>query len=166
MFPTQPAVVATAALLLLALLATSCDGASNYSDCGTNYTTLERALLDTGDNYYKIWTTFYPPGSSSPLYIDITYNFQDQEDGSYTNDTISFISVASAVFLKQPPNVFGLTSLFFGETVRSKIVTLNLTFPHECRVLVNEIDSVPSSFLDVLTQRVSAQCVHAKFSML
>ena len=157
-----PLLSQTSALLaILVILGTSCDVVSctgNYSDCGTNYTTLERALLDTGNNYYKLWATYYPPEKSPPLYIDITYNFKDQEGNGNTNDTISFISVAAAVFFMQPPNVFGLTSLFFGHTVHNRVVSLEVTLPHECYVLINDTESEDGllpPFLEVLSQRVS-----------
>ena len=157
-------------LLLIILGASSCDGAasnttSSFTDCGTNYTTLERAIVDTGDNYYKIWTTFYPPGRRPPLYIDITYNFLEvgeMSGGVISNgSSVKFVTVENAVFLFQPPRVFTLTSLFAGHISTNRIVSLDLALPSECEVLVNDTRSVedtrPPPLLQVLSHRVSQE---------
>ena len=37
-----------------------------YSNCLTNYSVLEQAVLEVGDNRYNIIRAFYSPSSSSP----------------------------------------------------------------------------------------------------
>ena len=43
-----------------------------YSTCLTNYSVLEQAVLEVGDNRYNIIRAFYSPSSSSPsVYVKV-----------------------------------------------------------------------------------------------
>ena len=44
-----------------------------YANCLTNYSVLEQAVLEVGDNRYNIIKAFYSPNSSFPsVYVKVT----------------------------------------------------------------------------------------------
>ena len=62
-------------VLLLATLNLSCSSAEReYVGCTTNYSVLEQAVLEIGDNRYNILKAFYPVGSNLPsVYVNVTW---------------------------------------------------------------------------------------------
>jgi hypothetical protein len=45
----------------------------DYIGCTTNYSVLEQAVLEIGDNRYNILKAFYPVGSNLPsVYVNVT----------------------------------------------------------------------------------------------
>ena len=144
------------AVLFLGLVGLA--SASNYTDCSTNYTTLERALLHTGNNAYNIWTAFYPPQDAAALFVNVEYEFQD-ESGSLDarNESLHYIWSSAAFYLIQPPQVFGYTSLFFGFVQSSLIQDVILILPYECKDIEfkKNNDDSKNNLLEVLTHRVS-----------
>ena len=58
--------------IAIAALATFAQCQSEYGDCITNYSVFERAVLNTGNNLFRLTTTFYPPDKDNPLYVNVT----------------------------------------------------------------------------------------------
>ena len=60
-------------VLLLVTLNLSCAAERDYAGCTTNYSVLEQAILEIGDNRYNILKEFYPVGSNLPsVYVKVT----------------------------------------------------------------------------------------------
>lgn len=131
---------------------------SPYIDCTTNFTQLERALLETDNNRYKIIKAFYPPRGRPSVYVDIEYRFGDDD-----NQTEKWIWTAAPFYYIQPPSMFVFTSLCFSNPTE-EMESVSLHFPAECRVPNESIIETEHSrcgvnpMLDVLTQRV-CNCV-------
>lgn len=59
-------------LFVLASLLSLTVAQEKYADCFTNYSVLEQAVLNTGDNRFEIIKAFYPPDSSFPsVYVTV-----------------------------------------------------------------------------------------------
>ena len=59
------------AILLVAVLITTSNGEDTYAGCLTNYSVLEKAVLE--DDRYRIIKAFYPPENSLPsVFVKIT----------------------------------------------------------------------------------------------
>ena len=131
---------------------------SEFADCSTNFTTLERTLYEFADNRFQILSTFFPARESVTLYVDVTYNFLPNETH---NDTIheDWIWTSGSFYLVQPPDIFRFTSLFFVYPER-RIGNLNITFPGACRNVAGttrkyEDGKIIEGRLEFLTHRVS-----------
>ena len=131
------------------------DSNSQYDDCATNFATLESALIDTRNNTYKLWTTFYPPREAMALFVFVNYTVVN------STSSIEYIWTSAAFNLIHPPKVFGITSLFFGLIEESRIGDVTLQLPENCEGLVTSTnyetsdEAAKDDFLEVLTQRVS-----------
>jgi len=127
-----------------------------YGDCTTNFTTLERALIDTSNNTYKLWTEFFPPREAMALFVFVKYQIVNS-----TSTSIQYIWTSAAFNLIHPPRVFGFTSLFFGYVQESRISDVTLQLPENCEGLVTShnfersAEAAKGDFMEVLTQRVS-----------
>ena len=127
---------------------------SPYADCTTNFTQLERALLETNNNRYKLVKAFYPPRVFPSVYVDIEYRFGDD------NETVeNWVWAASPFYYIHPPWLALYTTLGFAYPIDQK-QSLSLNFPADCRVPNESIIETKHSrcgvnpMLDVLTQRV------------
>ena len=125
-----------------------------YSDCETNFTTLENALIHTSDNAYNLWTTFFPPREGGSLFVIVTYQIIN------STTSIDYIWTTAAFTLIHPPRVFGIISLFFGLVEEERIQNVTVQLPESCRDLLTPDygrtnEEAESNFLEVLTQRVS-----------
>ena len=127
------------------------------TSCGNDFKTLEKALLQTGNNTLKLLQAFYPPRQPPATFVTVHYTFLDAE-GNITCQKTWLWSLVE-FYLIQPPTIFMYTSLFF-TIPQDRITTANITFKDECRELVtwNENGSctcTSDGMLDILTQRVS-----------
>ena len=125
-----------------------------YSDCETNFTTLENALIHTSDNAYKLWTTFFPPRDAGSLFVVVTYQIID------SNFSIDYVWTTASFTLIHPPRVFGMISLFFGLVEEDRIQKVTVQLPESCWGLLTSNyertnEGAESNFMEVLTQRVS-----------
>lgn len=132
------------------------NNSGQYDDCTTNFETLEGALIHTHDNTYKLWTTFYPPRESLPVFVFVRYQIVN------STSSIAYIWTSAAFNLIHPPKVFGMTSLFFGFIEDSKVSNVTLKLPENCKDLLTsppsyqkDDEEAKNDFLEVLTQRVS-----------
>jgi len=138
-------------LLCTALTAICFAHAQNaYADCSTNFTVLENALLETYDNIFQLTTTYFHPDVENPLYVDVYYNFS----GSSTQAHYKW-STASLYLIVAPP-ALGYLSLFFSYFDETRMGTLTIQLPSQCKGLINVTASTRENFLFVLTQRVSS----------
>ena len=154
-----PFVVMFAFLLTIQLLGccvtVQCANNSDiYSDCETNFTTLENAMIHTSDNAYKLWTTFFPPREGASLFVVVTYQIIN------STTSIDYIWTTASFALIHPPHVFGMISLFFGLVEEDRIQNVTVQLPESCQDLLTpdyELtnEEAESNFLEVLTQRVS-----------
>ena len=108
--------------------------------CNSSYKSLAKALLDDDRNFYTLQSTFFPPISTSPVFVTITYVYND------SNNTTFFWSSA-VYFFFHPVRIFQFTSLLFSDpSLRYNEITLFL--PEDCY-------DASDDFMLLLTQRVS-----------
>ena len=61
-------------VILVAALLTLSVGEEQYDDCLTNFSVLEKAVIDTKDNRYNIIKTFFSSNSNyQSVYVTVTY---------------------------------------------------------------------------------------------
>ena len=127
---------------------------NNFSDCSTNFSTLERALHLTDNNRFALISAFYPARQSSSLFVNVKYNFSTPENNQ--NICHNWLWTTSTFYLIQSPDVFLFTSLLLVHP-ENKVRTLKLTLPSECAELAENCASNPNkdSMLEILTRRVS-----------
>ena len=116
--------------------------------CDECYDTLADSLLNMNNNKYKLRRMFYPLERSSPVFVTVTYQYNDS---SVRNRT--WYWSAGVFYFLQPLEVFQFTSLFFGNPEwRSSEITLIL--PAECA-------NASEEFMTELTQQVRTfLCMH------
>ena len=137
-----------------------------YDDCTTNYATLEKALIETKDNKFKLLQAFYPNEKYDTIYVkDVEYHFlgKDENDSEIISKT--WIWAESAFYLIQPPSVFQYTSLLFSYSIDEVDNSpLSLYLPYQCRLTNLNLTAVNNTchqginsinpMLASLTQRV------------
>ena len=128
------------------------------TSCGNDFKTLEKALLQTGNNTLKLLRAFYPPRQPQATFVTVHYTFLDADGNIICNTTWFWSSVE--FYLIQPPTIFLYTSLFF-TIPQDRINTVSITFRDDCRGLVTRNENgncacTSGGMLDILTQRVSS----------
>ena len=132
---------------------------SQYADCSTNFSTLERALFETGNNRFELISTFYPTRDSVSPFVNVNYtkfNISEAEE----NDCLNWIWTTSTFYLIESPDVFQFTSLLF-VLPENKVHTLTLELPNNCFNLtaVCDVDdnftTTEYKMMELLTRRVS-----------
>ena len=109
--------------------------------CDKCYNTLADALVNMHNNKYNLRRVFYPLKGSSPVFVTVTYQYNDS---SVPNQTWYWGD--GVFYFLQPLEVFQFTSLFFGNpALRSSEIAL--TLPAEC---ANATDG----FMTELTEQV------------
>ena len=109
--------------------------------CDECYDTLVDSLVNMRNNKYNLRRVFYPLERSSPVFVTVTYQYNDS---SVPNQT--WYWGAGVFYFLQPLEVFQFTSLFFGNPAwRSGELTL--TLPAECA-------NAPEEFMTELTEQV------------
>ena len=96
-------------------------------------------------NLFEIQNVFLPPDTAQPVFVVVTYHFQDAE--SEENITEIWFWSTSIFYIWQPLHVFQFTSLFFSDT-RLLASEANLTLPLVCA-------NASDAHKKLLTQRVS-----------
>ena len=130
---------------LLHRAAAECDGLSQ--SCDECYDTLAKSLVNTCNNKYHLRRVFYPLQRASPVFVTVTYQYNDT---SIPNQTWYWGSGVFYYF--QPLEVFQFTSLFFGNpSWRSGNLTLIL--PAECA-------NATEDFMTELTEQVRTTHTH------
>ena len=109
--------------------------------CDECYDTLADSLVNMCNNKYNLRRVFYPLQIASPVFVTVTYQYNDS---SVPNQT--WYWGAGVFYFLQPLEVFQFTSLFFGNPAwRSGELTL--TLPAECA-------NAPEEFMTELTEQV------------
>ena len=114
-------------------------------DCSKCYAFLVEQVTQHDRNYFEIQNVFFPPDGPSPVFVIVTYHFQDHPGGK-SNTEIWFWST-SAFYIWQPLHVLQFTSLFFSDT-KLQSANATLTLPLNCR-------HANDTYRKLLTQRVS-----------
>ena len=124
---------------------------SPYANCTTNFTQLEKALIETDNNRYDIIKAFYPPRKKPSIYVDVKYKFGDGDNQIIEN----WIWATTYFYFIQPPSLFVFTSLVFSYPTE-QTQSLSLSLPAECSINESTTTSKcrQNPMLDVLTQRV------------
>ena len=147
---------------------TSSHGISStpYDDCATNFATLEKALIETKNNKYKLIQAFYPNQKYDTIYVtDVEYHFLGKDENDSEIISSQWIWAKSAFYLIQPPSVFQYTSLLFSYSVHEVDSSpLSLYLPYKCRLTnlnstemnntCHQNDNNINPMLASLTQRV------------
>ena len=135
-------------IILVLLLALHCKKVmcrpeiDEFDACNTSYTSLAKALLDDDRNFYTMQSTFFPPISTSPVFIAVTYVYNNS-----VNNNRTFFWSSAVYFFFHPVRIFQFTSLLFSDpSLRYNETTLYL--PEDCR-------GTSDDFMLLLTQRVS-----------
>ena len=124
--------------------------------CTKCYKTLATELLKNADNYIALQSTFFPPDTSGPDFVIVTYIFDDQNETESVSQNMSkliWFWSSSAYFFYHPLQVIQFTSLGFSDPyLRQSSISLHL--PASC--YYSESDADPGPFnMKLLTQRVS-----------
>ena len=136
----------------LPTVAGDCYKKENYSNCATCYQTFANALVDTGDNKYRLSRAFFPTMNAAAVHVKVTYR-----SDSNTTDPKTYFWIMGGFYLIQPLNVFLYRSLFFSPpSYRQGTVTVIL--PDECFGDTTESNGTTTEleeFFEYATQRVS-----------
>ena len=109
--------------------------------CDVCYDTLADSLVNMRNNKYNLRRVFYPLERESPVFVTVTYQYNDS---SIPNKT--WYWSAGVFYYLQPLEVFQFTSLFFGNpNWRSNELTLIL--PAKCA-------NASKGFMTELTEQV------------
>ena len=114
--------------------------------CSTSYKSLATTLLDDDRNFYKLQATFFPPISTKPVFIAVTYMYYNNSN-NVTSDTKTFFWSSAVYFFFHPVRIFQFTSLLFSDPSLRYNETI-LYLPEDCHDASDE-------FMLLLTQRVS-----------
>ena len=117
-------------VVLVCLFAVKCSSQTDYSNCSTDISVLEKALFSS-KNMVQLNRIFYPPRESTTRFIIVKYEFKD------TDCEVRYIWAMGGFLLIQPPRIFRLTSLYFSTLANNLIYIMNLTLPTECWPLVH-----------------------------
>ena len=103
----------------------SADCSGGNVSCSQCYETLVQHVVKDDKSMFKLLQTFSPPNHHSPVFVVVTYEFENS-----TTQRIYFWTSYSSYFL-QPLEVFRFTSLFLGSPayLRSKV---SIILPDEC----------------------------------
>ena len=134
--------------IAITALTTIAQGQSEYEDCATNYSVLEEALFKTGNNLFKLTTTFYPPDKDNPMYVSVTYKFLN------TSESVNYRWSSASLYHVIQPHTFRYLSLLFCYIEDNRLVTLELELPEVCENLTQISSSNASNFLFIITHRV------------
>ncbi len=155
----------TAVILLIVVLGIKFGRAelivSPYADCKDNFSTLERALFETGDNRFRIISTFYPARERVLLYAHANYYFCDKITATEQincTEPEKWRWTTGSFYFVQAPSVLRFTSLFFVYP-EGRIGELDIHLPTECKNVSRTRESIgrgrEEGMLEILTQRVS-----------
>ena len=129
---------------------------STADECNT-MKTIAQAVFSQEGNDLNMSQAFYTASQSSPSFLLVTYNFNDDIE-MMSNCNVTYIWAQGGFLFIQPPSVFDLTSLQFFQ--KTGVEKLTLTLPYRCRHLVQDQDGCTcvnlnsSLLLKVFTQQV------------
>lgn len=107
------------------------------------YKALATELLEDDRNYYNLQNVFFSPNSGSPVFVTVTYHY----DNNTANSTAIYFWSSAVYFFFYPVRIFQFTSLLFSDP--------SLRFDNVDLFLPANRSSASSDCLILLTQRVS-----------
>ena len=107
------------------------------------YKALATDLLEDDRNFYNLQNVFFSPNSGSPVFVTVTYHYEDNNASS----TAIFFWSSAVYFFFHPVRIFQFTSLLFSDPA--------LRFDKIDLYLPPNYSSVGSDCMVLLTQRVS-----------
>ena len=114
--------------------------------CSSSYKSLAATLVNDDWNFYNLQATFFPPISTKPVFIAITYVYNTS-----SREPKVFFWSSAVYFFFHPVRIFQFTSLLFSDpSLRYNETTLYL--PEECY-------NASNNFMLLLTQRVSLNLI-------
>ena len=113
------------------------------------YKALATELLEDDRNFYNLQNVFFSPNSGSPVFVTVTYHFEDHNLTSATTSPAVYFWSSAIYFFFHPVRIFQFTSLLFSDpALRFDKVDLYLSSNHS--------SALPGSdCMILLTQRVS-----------
>ena len=133
-------------------------GIVNKRNCSNSFSVLEETLLSNEKNRFNLIKTLYPPRGALPVFLTVTYWFDEYDNqfdeyvnrsDEYGNETVWYWS-ESEVYLIQPLDILRFTSLFHSNfDYRSG--ELDLVLNRDCA-------GTRVDFMEMLTQRVRFGC--------
>ena len=109
------------------------------------YKALATELLEDGRNFYSLQNIFFSPKSGSPVFVTVTYHYED--DNATSSSTAVYFWSSTVYFFFHPVRIFQFTSLLFSDPA--------LRFDKVDLYLSANYSSVGSDCMILLTQRVS-----------
>ena len=142
---TLPTITLHTLLLLLLLTPSQCQSGSkentNNRTCVNSFSFLEDDLLSREENRYNLLQAYYPPRGALPVFVTVTYSFDE-----FQNQSVWYWS-ESEFYLIQPMEVLVFTSLFHSNfAYRQRSVELTLS---------PDCVEAGAEFMETLTQRVN-----------
>ena len=127
------------------------DNNKSYNNCATCYQTLANALINTGDNKYRLSETFFPIASVQPVQVKVGYV------NRASNQTIrEWYWLVGGFYLIQPLELFLYRSLFFSSP-KWRQGGVILVLPEQCFDTYDDLRA--ERHFRVLTQRVRSYSV-------
>ena len=146
--------------LVIALLSTSKTASSLVplkcvnDSCSECYSTLVRELLQDERNYLTLQNAFFPPTSTTPVFVTVSYQYGNDTSCRYDGDNnypCTYFWSSDVYFFFHPVRVIQFTSLLFSDP-SLQYDSIVLFLPEECR-------SAKNSSMILLTQRVSQSTI-------
>jgi hypothetical protein len=109
------------------------------------YKALATELLEDNRNFYNLQNVFFSPNSGSPVFVTVTYHYED--DNATSSSTAIYFWSSAIYFFFHPVRIFQFTSLLFSDPA--------LRFDKVDLYLSANYSSIPSECMILLTQRVS-----------
>ena len=123
-----------------------------YNNCKTCFQTFANALVNSGDNKYRISSVFFPIDNISPVQVKVTYISTSDATGRKI-----WYWLNGGFYIFQPLELFEFRSLFFSPPAWNK-ESVTILLPDNCFANnnVNETDNNSNNiFFQYATQRVS-----------
>ena len=134
----------------------------NKLTCTKCYKTLATQLLQNADNYIALQSTFFPPDTSGPDFVIVTYifNLNETESASQNLSNHIWFWSSSAYFFYHPLRIIQFTSLGFSDPYM-KQTSVSLRLPASCYHSESDPDRSRGFFnMKLLTQRVRCNLAH------
>ena len=117
------------------------DCLEGHESCSECYLTLKESLLSRDDNIQNLSAAFFPWNASNPIFVTVTYNFNNLDDSEVwywtTDSSYLFFEITTFQYL----------SLFFSKPAALFSQKVNLTLEEDCNYADDRM-------FKLLTQRV------------
>ena len=125
-------------------------------DCSKCFAFLVEQVTQHDRNFFEIQNAFFPPNNSAPVFVTVTYHYQDDGGLEVVHNETWFWSTA-IFYVWQPLNVFQFTSLLFSDTLLHT-AEANLVLPARCAEASMEHKRLLTQRVSVVMVSTSACC--------